>query len=283
MLRCVFIALAALSCTLAPARAQPRDEKKDDKAEKFPAPPADFDKKRDNIERGKLETVEYDSTTVGVKRKARVYTPPGYTKDKKYPVLYLLHGIGGDENEWPRGGAPDVILDNLYADKKLVPMIVVMPNGTVDMGKGVSGGFENELLKDVIPFVESRYPVRADREHRAIAGLSMGGGQALTIGLGHLDLFSHVGAFSSAIPGDFSTRFKALLDDPAGTNAKLKVLFIACGKQDGAFARSQQLDKTLTAHKIDHTFSPTEGRHNFAVWRQYLGQVAPMLFRDAGK
>lgn len=111
----------------------------------------------------------------------------------------------------------------------------------------------------------------------------MGGGQALTIGLSHLDLFSHIGAFSSAIPGDFPTRFKALLDDPAGTNAKLKLLFLACGRQDGAFARSQQLDKTLTANRIDHTFYPTEGRHNFAVWRQYLGQIAPMLFRDAGK
>ena len=87
---------------------------KDDPAEKYPAPPEGFDKQRDGIDRGKLETVEYDSKTVGVKRKAQVYTPPGYTKDKKYPVLYLLHGIGGDENEWPRGGAPDVILDNLY-------------------------------------------------------------------------------------------------------------------------------------------------------------------------
>src|SRR5262245_43305862 len=111
----------------------------------------------------------------------------------------------------------------------------------------------------------------------------MGGGQALQIGLSHLDLFSHVGAFSSAVPSDFSTRFKALLDDPAGTNGKLKVLFIACGRQDGAFARSQELDKTLTTDKSDHTFHPTEGRHNFAVWRQYLIQLAPMLFHDPGK
>jgi len=108
---------------------QPGDEKKDDKGEKFPAPPAGFDTRRDEITGGKLETIEYDSTTVGVKRKARIYTPPGYTTDQKYPVLYLLHGIGGDENEWGRGGVPDVILDNLYADKKAVPMIVVMPNG----------------------------------------------------------------------------------------------------------------------------------------------------------
>src|SRR5262245_12708132 len=96
---------------------------------KIAPPPADFDKKRDGIDRGRLETVEYDSKTVGIKRKATVYTPPGYSKDKQYPVFYLLHGIGGDENEWKRGGAPDVVLDNLHADKKAVPMIVVMPNG----------------------------------------------------------------------------------------------------------------------------------------------------------
>ena len=100
-----------------------------DTTEKFAAPPAGFDTRRDSIDRGKVETIEYESTTVGVKRKARVYTPPGFTKDKKYPVLYLLHCIGGDENEWTRSGAPDVILDNLYSDKKAVPMIVVMPNG----------------------------------------------------------------------------------------------------------------------------------------------------------
>ena len=141
-------------------------------------------------------------------------------------------------------------------------------------------------IRSAHPAASSRrrtYRTAHGRENRAIVGLSMGGGQALTIGLSHLDLFSHVGAFSSAVPVDFPTRFKALLDDPAGTNAKLRVLFVACGRQDGAFARSEQLAKTLTAHGIAHTFHPTEGRHNFAVWRQYLGQVAPMLFRDAGK
>jgi enterochelin esterase-like enzyme len=95
----------------------------------LPAPPDGFDARREGIERGKLDTVEYDSATVGTNRKARDYTPPGYSDAQKYPVLYLLHGIGGDENEWPRGGSPDVILDNLYADGKAVPMIVVMPNG----------------------------------------------------------------------------------------------------------------------------------------------------------
>src|SRR5262249_44072708 len=153
-------------------------------------------------------TVEYDSKTVGVKRKAQVYTPPGYTKDKKYPVLYLLHGIGGDENEWARGGAPNVILDNLYADKKAVPMIVVMPNGRAqkDDRPGTNpfatapafAAFEKDLLDDLIPFVEKTYSAKADRESRALAGLSMGGGQSLNFGLGHLDTFAWVGGFSSA-------------------------------------------------------------------------------------
>src|SRR5215204_2607216 len=161
------LAWAALTGPAVPAAAQ-----KDEKAEKFPAPPADYDKKRDGVDRGKLETVEYDSATVGVKRKARVYTPPGYTKDKKYPVLYLLHGIGGDENEWARGGAPDVILDNLYADKEAAPMIVVMPNGRaskdltardpIPKQSPAFAAFEKDLLEDLIPFIEKTYSVKAD-------------------------------------------------------------------------------------------------------------------------
>src|SRR3954465_11773219 len=167
----------------------------DDPTGKYPAPPEGFDKKRDGIDRGKLETVEYDSTTVGVMGKARVSTPPGYSKDKKYPVLYLLHGIGGDENEWPRGGAPDVILDNLIADKKAVPMIVVMPNGRASKDATARdqfpkqgpafAAFEKDLLNDLIPYVEKNYSVKADRESRALAGLSMGGGQSLNFGLGN--------------------------------------------------------------------------------------------------
>src|SRR5215218_6832340 len=191
------VGCAVLACLTVTALGQPGDGKQDDKAAKYGAPPAGFDSRRDGIDRGKLETVEYDSTTVGVKRKARVYTPPGYAKDKKYPVLYLLHGIGGDENEWARGGAPDVILDNLYADRKAVPMIVVMPNGRA--AKDLTGrdpipkqspafaAFEKDLLTDLIPFIEKNYSVTADRESRALAGLSMGGGQSLNFGLNNLD------------------------------------------------------------------------------------------------
>src|SRR5882762_7650031 len=155
--RFALVACAVLACATVPAPAQPGDGQ-------FPAPPRGFDTRRDGIDRGKLETVEYDSTTVGVKRKARVYTPPGYTKDKKYPVLYLLHGIGGDENEWPRGGSPDVIL----------PMIVVLPNGRaakdvtardpIPKQSPAFATFEKDLLTDLIPFIEKTYSVKPDRE-----------------------------------------------------------------------------------------------------------------------
>src|SRR5262245_51212196 len=120
------VACALIVSPFTPALAQPGDERNGGNAMTFPDPPQDYDIRRDGTERGKLETIEYDSATVGAKRKARVYTPPGYSKNAKYPVLYLLHGIGGDENEWLRSGVPDVILDNLYANKKAVPMIVVL-------------------------------------------------------------------------------------------------------------------------------------------------------------
>jgi enterochelin esterase family protein len=242
------------------------------------------------VPHGRVELVYVLSRAAlpGQTREVRVYTPPGYDKDAagRYPVMYLLHGSNDTAAGWTDVGRANFILDNLIARKQAVPMLLVMPFGHALPFGGPGDNtkvFEQHLLEDVIPTVEGTYRTAAGRENRAVVGLSMGGGQALTIGLSHLDLFSHVGAFSSAVPGDFSTGFKALLDDPAGTNAKLKVLFIACGKQDGAFARSEQLDRTLTAHGIDHTFYPTEGRHNFAVWRQYLGQIAPLLFRDAGK
>ena len=128
----------------------------------LPTPPKGFDVCREGIERGKVETVEYDSKAAGRKRKMCVYTPPGFSEDRKYPVLYLLHGALGDETSWVKDGAADAILDNLYADKKPVPMIVVMPNGNLPID-----ALETDLLDDVIPFVEKHFLVKADREHRA--------------------------------------------------------------------------------------------------------------------
>jgi enterochelin esterase-like enzyme len=284
-------ACVLIVCTIAPALARPGDGKKGDAAEKFPEPPKDYDKKRDGIERGKLETVEYDSTTVGVKRKARVYTPPGYGKDKKYPVLYLLHGIGGDENEWPRGGAPDVILDNLYADKKATPMILVMPNGRA--AKDITArdpfpkqgpafaAFEDDLLKDLIPFIEKTYSVKADRESRALAGLSMGGGQSLNFGLNNLDTFAWVGGFSSA-PN--TKRPAELIKDPADAAKKLKLLYVACGDKDGLMRISEGVHKMLDENKVPHVYRVIPGgQHDFKVWKSDLYHIAQLLFREPEK
>ena len=170
----------------------------------------------------------------------QVYRPPGYSADKKYPVLYLLHGIGGDETEWQRFATPDVILDNLLADQKVMPMIVVMPNGRAqtndraegDVFRGAAAfeNFEQDLLKDVIPAIEARYSVQADREHRALAGLSMGGGQSLNFGLGHLDTFAWVGAFS---PAPNTEPPQQLAPDPAAATRQLKLPWLSCGNKDG--------------------------------------------------
>jgi enterochelin esterase-like enzyme len=277
--------LLALSC--AGLRGQEKVGKQD-QAQGLPPAPKGFDLKRDAIDRGKLETIEYDSTTVGMKRKARVYTPPGYTRDQKYPVLYLLHGIGGDENEWLRGGAPDVILDNLYADKKAVPMIVVLPNGRaakdltardpIPKQSPAFAAFEKDLLTDLIPFVEKTYAVKADRESRAIAGLSMGGGQALNFGLGNLDTFAWVGGFSSAPNTRPPTN---LIKDHAQAAKKLRLLYVACGDKDGLFKISAGVHKMLEEKNVPHIYNVIpDGRHDFKVWKSDLYHFSQLLFRE---
>ena len=275
------VAFAVLAFAPVPALAQSGDGK-------FPTPPDGFDNRREGIDHGKLETVEYDSTTVGLKRKARVYTPPGYSKDQKYPVLYLLHGIGGDENEWTRGGSPDVILDNLYADKKAVPMIVVLPNGRaakdvtardpIPRQSPAFAAFEKDLLTDLIPFIEKTYSVKADRESRALAGLSMGGGQSLNFGLNNLDTFAWVGGFSSA-PN--TKRPADLIKDPAEATKKLRLLYVACGDKDGLFRISQGVHNMLDEKKVPHLYNVISGgRHDFKVWKSDLYHFAQLLFRE---
>ncbi|HUG89581.1 MAG TPA: alpha/beta hydrolase-fold protein [Planctomycetaceae bacterium] len=287
MLRLTFLALTALVCLTASAQAQPDDGKKADPAAKFPPPPEGFDARRDGIERGRLETVEYDSTTVGVKRQAQVYTPPGYSKDQTYPVLYLLHGIGGDENEWTRGGAAHV-LDNLYADGKAVPMIVVLPNGRaskdltprdpIPRQSPAFAAFEQELLTDLIPFIEQTYPVKGDRESRALAGLSMGGGQALNFGLSHLDTFAWVGGFSAA-PN--TKRADELLPDPAAAAKQLNLLWVSCGDRDGLMRISRRFHDALDEKQVPHVwYVHPGGGHDFTVWKADLYHFVPLLFRS---
>ncbi len=261
----------------------------DDKAA-FPTPPTGFDRRREGGAQGKLERVDYDSKSVGVKRWMEVYTPPGYSTDKKYPVLFLLHGIGGNENrEWTRQGAASVILDNLIADKKIEPMIVVFPNGNAvgssgDQGAGGPGGgfggwgmpFENDLIKDIIPFIETQYSVKTDRENRALAGLSMGGGQSLNIGLGNLDVFAWVGGFSSAP----NTRPPAqLVSDPARAIQQLKLLFLSCGNKDGLIRMSQGVHGYLKEHQVPHIWHVDDHAHDFQHWKEALYNFSQQLFK----
>ena len=217
-----------------------------------------------------------------------IYTPPGYAKStQRYPVLYLLHGVNDTPAGWTMVGYANFVLDNLLAAGKVVPMIVVMPFGhaapygvpTPPGGVGNDALFEEYLLQDVVPSVEARYRVAPGRENRAIAGLSMGAGQSLRIGLGHLDLFGAVASFSGGAPADFETRFKDLLHDPENTNKKLRVLWIGCGRQDPAFGRSQKLSELLTKYQIQHVFHVSDGVHNYTVWRKHLAEYAPLLFR----
>ncbi|WP_113925967.1 alpha/beta hydrolase [Cognataquiflexum aquatile] len=250
--------------------------------------PQGFDVVRNDIPKGKIDTISYNSKTVGVTRRAIIYTPPSYSKSKKYPVLYLLHGIGGDEKEWLTHGQPQVILDNMYADGKLEPMIVVMPNGRAMKDDRATGNimapdkveafatFEKDLLIDLIPFIEKKYPVLKDRENRAIAGLSMGGGQSLNFGLGNLDKFAWVGGFSSA-PN--TKEPSVLVPDPQDAKDKLKLLFISCGDADNLIRFSERTHEYLVEKDVPHIYYIEPGVHDFKVWKNGLYMFSKLLFK----
>jgi enterochelin esterase-like enzyme len=310
----------------------------------FPDAPQGFDAQRPGIATGRVERVEYSSSVTGGTKPAMVYTPPGYSTAQRYPVLYLLHGIGGNETHWPGPGAAGTILDNLIADKKAVPMIVVMPHGrssnepetslfggrggrgaapgapgaadapgappapnagtggqgragqppaagdgrAAGPGGGGRGGgmgvefeayaaFERELLADLIPFIESNYSVQTDREHRALAGLSMGGGQSLNFGLGNLDTFAWVGGFSSA-PN--TSQPAQLVPDPAAARQQLKLLWVSCGDQDSLFNISEGVHTYLAEQQVPHIWHiDIGGGHTFPVWKNNLYHFSTLLFR----
>lgn len=251
------------------------------------APPG-FDVVRADILHGKIDSISYSSKTVGTTRKALVYMPPGFSKNKKYPVLYLLHGIGGDEKEWLKNGYPEVILDNLYAENKLQPMIVVLPNGRAmkddrPLGNIFSAdkveafaNFEKDLLNDLIPFVEKAYKVNTDPESRAIAGLSMGGGQSLNFGLGNLNKFAWVGGFSSA-PNTKDPLL--LLPEPEVAKKKLKLLWISCGDADNLMRISKETHEYLQKNAVPHIFYVEPGGHDFKVWKNDLYLFSQLLFK----
>lgn len=249
--------------------------------------PEGFDQPLTDQPQGKLETVSYPSSTVGLTRQAVVYTPPDYESGSPCSVLYLLHGIGGTEREWPDQGSPQAIFDNLYAEGKLARMIVVMPNGRAMKDDRAVGDifdpervqafatFEQDLLVDLIPFIESNYKVLTDREHRAIAGLSMGGGQSLNFGLRHLDRFAWVGAFSPA-PNTYEPI--ALAPDPSRVTDELSLLWISCGEDDQLKYISDRTHDYLTVHQVPHIWVEEIGGHDFTVWKRDLYHFSQLLF-----
>ena len=213
----------------------------------YPAAPDGFNVARENIPHGEVKVVRYDSKTLGLRRMLRVYTPPGYTPDRKYPVLYLQHGLGNTSTEWTQRARAPIIIDNLLADKKIQqPFIIVFPSGnaTATMADEKQGDrtqesygtpYQEDLLKEIIPFVESHYSVYTDRDHRAIAGMSMGSGQTLNIGLTNLDKFAWIASVAAAP----NTRPPAeLITDPAALK-QLKLLWLSVGNRDNLYRVSK--------------------------------------------
>jgi enterochelin esterase-like enzyme len=334
----------------------------------FPDAPAGFNVVRDNIPHGTITHVQYDSKTLGTRRRISVYTPPGYSTSRKYPLLVLLHGMGWNDLEWTAVRHADVVIDNLLAEGKVQPMIIVFPNGDSSMtaekveanngnpwmngganpeapgaarggapgagrgpggapggapgaapggpggapaaaaggpggapgagrggapggapgaARGAGGGrggmnmdawlapFENDLIKDIIPFVEAHYPVYTDRDHRALGGLSMGGGQTLNIGLTHPETFAYIGPFSAApdakAPAD-------LMADPSVAK-KLKLIWLACGNKDGLIRISQGFHTYFKEHGIEHVWNVDGNAHDTAEWQNNLYHFAQRLFK----
>ncbi|MEO6159424.1 MAG: alpha/beta hydrolase-fold protein [Pelobium sp.] len=248
-----------------------------------------------NVPHGELRQHFYQSKVVGDQRDVRVYTPPGYDPLRKepYPVLYLFHGITDETSAWITAGRENIIMDNLIAEGKAKEMIIVntLGYGAPEMFvPGVAGYdkallqkneefFVREVIEEVIPMIEKLYHTKADKKYRAIAGLSMGGGQSLDIGLNHPKLFSYVGGFSAAVillNPSYELAFPKL---DADINKELKLIWIAIGRDDFLIESNRKYRDWLLSKKIKFSYKETEGVHSYQVWRRYLTEFAPLLFQ----
>ena len=249
-----------------------------------------------NVPHGEIRNLLYWSRSSGVTRELTVYVPPGYdeARNRRYPVLYLLHGFANDHHSWHRYGRANDILDNMLAERKIEPFLVVMPlgyGGAQVNGDGtgiapeadVRGDpalYERDLLEDIIPLIDRKYRTLADRRHRAIVGFSMGGGQAGRFGLRHLETFSHVGIMSAGMAaGADGGPVATLAANSAKSNKLIDLLWIACGKEDTALKGAKSLHEALDQAQIEHTYLETDGAHHWRVWRRYLHDLAPLLFK----
>jgi enterochelin esterase family protein len=261
-----------------------------------PADGAAFDDVKP-VPHGTVRFEIYNSKTIGAPRTLWIYTPPGYEKgNQKYPVFYLLHGSGNIDSSWVLTGRENIIMDNLIAEGKAKPMIIVNPLGYVEQGVGLGpvraadatattgrGGqgnaFGDDLIHDVIPYVEKNYRALKDADHRALGGLSMGGGQTISVGFPHLDLF-HTLIIMSMGAQNADKTYPEFFANPAETNKKLKLLWLGIGKDDNLVGPLEKaLEATLVAKGIRHVHSVSEGRHEWVVWRHALYEVAPQMFR----
>ena len=238
-----------------------------------------------DVPHGSVRLHTYPSKSLGRAREMVVYTPPGYDvdRDRRYPVLWLQHGMGDNQATWTVHGKAQWILDNLLAERRAQPMLIVMLDGHAAWPGAQGFGnntevFERDLIEDAMPFVEANYRVKAGPMYRAIVGLSMGGHQSLTIGLQHTDLFGWVGGFSSAVPSRESVA--TALDHPDVTNSRLKLLWIACGKNDFLLQRNREFVALLKEKGVRHEWELTAGDHSWPVWRRYLAALAPRLFQS---
>lgn len=249
-----------------------------------PPQPWDFQ----DVPHGTVHQHTYLSRALGKARSVFVYTPPGYESGavKEYPLLVLQHGSGDRHDTWVQHGKAHWILDNLTAAGKARPMVVLMLDGHPlgQVGRGDDSrraqslrAFQRELFEDALPLVESHYRVARERDRRALAGLSMGGWQSLSTGLNHLERFAWIGSFSGAVRVE---EIQAALQDSEGTNARLRLLWIACGEKDFLLEDNQGLTASLTKHGVKHVWRLTPGDHSWPIWRQYLADFAPLLFRD---
>ncbi|MCD6051497.1 MAG: putative esterase [Verrucomicrobia bacterium] len=241
-----------------------------------------------DVPHGTVHQHQYISKATGAIRRVHVYTPPGYGTTKKkvnYPVLYLLHGSGDNDSTWVSFGRAPWIADNLIAQKKCVPMVIVMTDGhaverrtDADRSRNIEM-YEKDLLESVIPLTEANYTVKKDAENRAIIGLSMGGQQSLVVGIKHADKFAWVGGMSSAVREPDAT-IGAALKNAAQLNKRLKVLWFACGIDDFLLNDNRKFDSILNERGIRHGYKETPGNHSWPVWRKYLAEFLPMIFTN---
>jgi enterochelin esterase-like enzyme len=239
--------------------------------------------KKTQADNGRMIRDSYFSTTTQTNRFCNILLPAEYSEKQKYNVLYVLHGIGGTEDEWIRYGSPEEISGRLYREKKTGPLILVFPNGRAmnpdsvpqDMygpaAQTAFADFEKDLFNDLIPFIEKKYSVSGSREHRSICGLSMGGGQALNFALGHPDMFTSVGAFSPA-PNTDTARFKT------DSGAALPVIWIVCGSSDPLLYVAENAHSFLSSANIPHTYRTIPGNHDWNVWKYGLENFIPVAF-----